>query len=1392
MSEPQGFLELDRRFREVTEEVKPEDAALDSYAQSFFGQESKLGWNDLLGRRLVIILGEPGSGKTWEFRHRAERLSTGGQCAFFIELEQLVRQPISEALGPANYQRFQNWLGDTEEATFFLDSVDEAKLRRPTDFHVALRKFRDSLGEREAVRARILISSRISEWHPHIDKAELLRLFPGPLPKKVFKDGIAVEVAPEEKEKLIIVKIEPLGRVGVERYAQARNVPAQDFLAALDVHHAWEFVRRPADVADLTSYWLEHKKLGTLTELIESDVSRKLKPSGRDKSDPLSPQQSRIGAAACGAATIFCRQFNFKVPDETFVVTDALDAPACLPEEWRKEQWQALLIRPIFDGASYGRIRFHHRRVAEYLAAKWLEARMAEGCPTTVLDDLLFNCFEGQRVLRPAIAPVAAWLCSGGESWKEDLRGRVLGAAPDIHLVYGDPSCLPLEYKRKLLRALVSRYGKKKHAWIESSPDTLSRLADPALAEDISAIIRDQSLSADLRAKMLLLVRHGRLLACLETALEVIASGDELERLKTYAAAAIRDVGDLHTRRRLASIMASMSQVPNGLCSIACEALYPVVVNAGELVEMLRKTKPVPEFSVDLPYYLESHVKAVVSPEASGELLEHLTKLGDVPPHVSEEIPVSSQFSWLGKVIPTVLEKLFGKPSLTDREVETAASALLWLELWREADRHNHFDDKKLDELNEATSRHPSVRQRYFWSLIEERQLRQPNEPVRLVHLYGYYQTLKLRGEDLPWLLEDIRRRNDPKDQELALRLAIELWANSGRHWRDRKRIRKTIVKDQSLIRIFRQLAENELWVWLKRLWYRHVHYTVGQSWWWGRWFRKMRIHWSWLRDQWILMWNVRTLASGCRPDWLVRLCRETDEHGHSQLGVADWEVLRKKRNCIIAWAAKQGCKCAWRLYMPSLPHEAISNHIDNRLIVGLVGLQASVSDGELDFLTIRDEDTLQAVHYAVNEINGFAPWFLELARHRPGQVREVLIKCIQGEWLIPAEREHSYDVLHDLVWHGESLLPIVQETILALLRQRDPPNQLILRYALAVLMRQPEPPAELLATIAAERIRNLLPESPAFTLWLAIWLQLDAGRALDVMEQRLASTSDADQVTLRLCALLGGERIERGPIIPNPSYLNPRHLRRLIPLVYRHVRSSDDIERAGGGVYSSGDRDDAQRFRSNLLVRLSKNESPETVGVLREFRDDPALVHLRDWIEHLIEEWIVAHADMPEWNPSDIRSFEKNYEVDPITDRDLFRITQNRLRDIKNDVEKSDNSLREEVPIDGKEAVLRRWLARKLKERSYGRYIVPQEEEIDQQDKPDLRIENPKTAPVSIEIKWADNWTLAVLLERLENQLIGQYLRAHNSRYGVYLLGMIGRRGHWESLDGTGELSWS
>ena len=107
---------------------------------------------------------------------------------------------------------------------------------------------------------------------------------------------------------------------------------------------------------------------------------------------------------------------------------------------------------------------------------------------------------------------------------------------------------------------------------------------------------------------------------------------------------------------------------------------------------------------------------------------------------------------------------------------------------------------------------------------------------------------------------------------------------------------------------------------------------------------------------------------------------------------------------------------------------------------------------------------------------------------------------------------------------------------------------------------------------------------------------------------------------------------------------------------------------------------------------------------------------------------------------------------------------------------------MRDELPRDGKEIHLRRWLARKLNERANNRYNVPQEPEIDLQQRPDMQFLRAGLPPVQVEVKLADlGWSISDLIERLENQLVGQYLRDHKSRYGIYVIGTVGQQQHWK-----------
>ena len=307
----------------------------------------------------------------------------------------------------------------------------------------------------------------------------------------------------------------------------------------------------------------------------------------------------------------------------------------------------------------------------------------------------------------------------------------------------------------------------------------------------------------------------------------------------------------------------------------------------------------------------------------------------------------------------------------------------------------------------------------------------------------------------------------------------------------------------------------------------------------------------------------------------------------------------------------------------------------------------------------------------------------------------------------------------------------------------------------------------------------------------MVVWLQVNAAPAMRNLQETLAQATDPDSLMVRLCADLSARHSSGHPLIQNPDYLKPACLRDFIPLVFRHVCVKDDIDRSHGGGYSPTARDDAQHFRNGLLECLAQVPGREADNALQAFAEDPLFGRHRDWILHLIKRHTEMDAEAPVWRPADIPIFMKEHEIAPRSDHDLFKIACKRFTAIKDEVERGEISTRYDLHPDDLERRLRSWIARQLRERSKDRYTVPQEEEIDLGQKPDIRIEAPGMGPVSIEVKWADHWTLRQVKEGLVDQLVGQYLRASNCNYGIYVLGYKKTKSYWKDSEAGSRLSF-
>jgi hypothetical protein len=901
----------------------------------------------------------------------------------------------------------------------------------------------------------------------------------------------------------------------------------------------------------------------------------------------------------------------------------------------------------------------------------------------------------------------------------------------------------------------------------------------------VSAIIRDGRVSIDLRCEMIRLAEAGMLTRCLPALLHRVADGDEDPRVKRYAVNALAQMADTKTRDRVAKVAQRLKEIPSDLCASLVRTVYPFVVGPSEIGELLRKTEYVDIDDISVAYAIESYFAQVVTPPRGMEMLKMLVQLL-TEGHRSGD-PVETHFLWLIRPIEPVLKAALRLESLTDDEATLVGKALLLL---GDTERRYHPLIARDRELNELTRRHASVRRAFFWQFVEQLHQKEAYRPRHLRHVFGPEEALNPLPNDFSWLVVDIRGREILDDRLVALRAAFELWVEGDRRRSDRVKLQEAAADQPELRLELQSLLREVKWLRARKVWHRQIH-QIASRWWWHRKVRDILQLWSWIVGQWRLITHLPLLRSGHALGWLMILSREADKQNNNRWAPEKWDDLVAKRGRLIARAARAGCKQAWKRFWPPLPHEELEpNKTDPRIIIGLTGLQAAFVDNELDFPTLTAKDVRRAARYGVNELNGFTSWFPTLARVRKDEVSDVLGQCVEGEWAFSRDRREVSEVLSKLVWQGKDLTTLVDTKVWAMLRIRDPENVKILEYALTVLLRG-EFDRSQLAALAASRAVYTVCDPSRCVLWLAVLLLIDASLGIDILERLLSANTWSDNIVVRLCALIGGDRFATTLSIEDPSYEKPYNLRRFIPLVYQHVRLADDIDRSGGRGYTPTARDHSQEFRGRLLQLLAQHDDVSVPRLLFELMTEPELQHLRDWILRLIDEWRKRNADLAPWTAADIRLFARENEIDPKTDGDLFAIACKRINEIKLDVEKAENSLRSELHSSYVEPELRKWLQRKLRERARGRYTVPQEAEIDLQQRPDLRLENPRTPATSIEVKWAQNWSVSELRVGLTTQLADQYLRAHNARYGVYVLGMIGDKKYWENPSDKARLSF-
>jgi hypothetical protein len=1376
-------IDLDRQFIECTDERKSDP---DQFA-GFGNKSGALGWEDLLRRRRIVLLAEAGSGKTTEMKARAESQRLAGKYSFYATVEDVGRKGVQQSLRLSERTEFSKWQSSDKDAWLFIDSVDEAKqsgVRLPT----ALRALAEAISGVER-RAHIVISGRYTDWQFRHDlnhlKGELAippddNLPPPPTPDELVIRAIHAERSepPPSPEEPLVVVMAGLDEPRVRKFAAGKNVENLDtFVAQLEAAGLWQFARRPLDLDWLVQFWHSNRRLGALAEMLEICIGERLQEPNLDRAhrDSLDEQRAYHAMERIGAAMVLTRRETISVPDAEIDLTkdsSLIDLGQVLPD-WSVQDRGRLLTRAVFDPATLGRARIHNDNqgsVRSFLAGRWLRRLRQINLSKQALFDLLFGEQYGIAVIKPSMQNTAAWL----SIWDEDVAREVTKREPFLLLDTDDPATLSVTTRERILAHVLEKVAAGDR--IPSlDNDSLKRFSRPDLARSIQIAWKKHGTSVDIRRLLLRIIWLGEITECADIAAHVALDPGTDHREALFAGRALMATADSITKDRYGGFVNDHAQsLSSTVLWNAADELFPRHLSVDDLLAIIGKINiSVSDGGLGFDWYGPKLVSRISSKADLEKLLSKLlTELGGTL--AADDRESNEREKAYFPTIAAAADSLLALSTLEEAPLPAIDAAVRLGESLRLSRIARERAPDVTARLQASTTRRRLTFWRFAERVANHRMFRErPANSLSDLQIFGW--ALKLTLDDVPWLLSDAPGRSAESERELAINAALTVLHEEGRLASSEQQVRDAAGNDP--------IMNSAVDAWFKP---REKPPELIES---EREFRKIQSKnaierasndQAWvtfatqLRNDPTQMFHLRpTVAGGCDAKlfhlWSL-LDQTLDNHRHSISTVAPLEAMI---GIEAAKGFRLGLIAHWRAWKPWIRSNRSPNEqgqIRSLDSMGLAGIGLESADNPDWASGLTSDEAQRAAEYATLELNGFPIWISDLASVRPSMVRDVLAREAHAELDLPADAPR-FGVLQDLAHAKTSLKAMMGLAFLFELESRLEIAPSILSNLLDVIVCcQPS---------LRERVTNLLltrfevETMPAReSLYFRALFSMDGKVGTDAIFRKLDRVQPSYQAAIvqRLLPSIFGRQFDDD--VPMTDALPLSSLERLVRLAFEIVRIEDDNVHPSGVAYSPDARDDAENARGVVFSRLLNTPGRAGFNAIMKLTRISGFPISMARLRAFAKDRAAKDADSTAWSPSSVIQFEKTFETEPRTPRELQLVALRRLSDMQHDL--IDDDFQQGRTLAGlpNENSVQRFVADRLRLKQGQSYSIEREVHVAGEKEPDVRFRAKATdASVALEIKVAESWTLSELEIALTDQLCGKYLRARDARYGILLL---------------------
>nr|WP_093191712.1 hypothetical protein [Thiocapsa sp. KS1] len=1332
-----------------------------------------------------------------------------GHAAFYIDLVQLAHHNLCDLLSEEEETRFKAWLvSQSNVATIFLDSIDELKLTLGS-FEVALKRLNKAVAG-QLGRVRIVITTRPIPIDSHL----IYRLLP--IPEKdepaasgdAFADLATNKTRDDKSGKRAAgnpppwrnVVLMPLSDEQIREMAALQGVSDADaLLDDIRKRNAGDFARRPQDLIELCADWRDYRRIRTHREQVEHNVAVKLKPrTDRGEKTQLDEEKAFSGAARLALAALLTRKLTLRhsaEADNGALPGAALD-PAAILRDWSADERETLLERALFGFASYGRVRFHHRSVIEYLAAQQLDRLLAEGMSMKAVKRLLFaETPQGIKVVKPSMRPVAAWLAAFQSSIFSEVRNR----EPDVLLDYADPESLTLPQRIDALRAYVERFGQGNWRGLDVPRLQVSRFASNELTPEVLRLWESGIENPEVRQLLLQLVAAVPMPDGADIAYSVAMQADAFNGERIDALDALIRLND----SRLGTVTLSMECDPG---------IWPNWIVRTSILMLFPEHLPVERFCRILSDLTESRRGAgdfswrwsrlITEADLTADYLEELR--AGLTALVTEgfeygkaQHQMTSPGQHLVAPLATVCLRQLREGNSSDSVITSSVIALRFA-------HDEYIQNTPASDLRKALAHLPSsAREAAFWA---DDALNQRIYSYEDIQMRGYYSThrgaIRLDiAKDASWIRENLSdSKRTFEERAVILEAGIRVACNREGEWLDYVLTLQACVVDSPMLskRVYDHLKpvrDNRDVARMEMADQKRTKHAER---------RQIKDHASW-----VLFWREvaehpgTAFGSDRAGNTAWNLWQAMSRSGQESRA-SGWNrrFIEQHFSKEIADRLRSVMMSVWRDDRPTLRTERPDKDKETYLIRWQLGLAAIAAEAE-DPNWARNlsvEEAELAARYAPLELNGFPTWLESLADAHPTAVEAVLgpelsnqlneIAFYHSSSIFLQNIGHASRTLATLflprlrAWFDESVQRVWEDEYSHCVAER-------LRRVLHVLLTcGDDHTREHVGNVASQQLAYGL--NPVFGyVWLSILMRIDPAAGTKHLEQALSGIDPAPQGpgVDWIGRLFGDHHSENSVDLRMPGF-TPALLLRLLRLAYHYVRPSEDVTHEG--TYTPDGRDHAQDGRNALLKALLDTRGPDGWAAKVEMAGDPLFAGFRDRTILLAREKAAEECDEVALSEAEVVAINRKREAPPATRDEMFALMMDRLDDL-DDLLLRDDSPRAAWAGISDEKVMRREIARELRHSANGAYTVDQEGVTADEKETDIRLRAaPSGQQAVIELKLGDGRSGRDLRDTIKEQLVTKYMAPDTCRSGCLLV-TVAKDGTWvhpdskESLDVAG-----